>query len=133
MKEHSRLLLDKAERAIAAARHLLDHGDIDFGAGRAYYAMFYVAEALLHEEGEIFRRHGQVHAAFGRIFVKSGRIDTKFHRWLLDAFDRRLTADYGVRVVLEAEEVDEMIRRAEEFRTAVRGLLERRSGPSPEH
>ncbi len=44
-------LLAKAERAIRAARTLLDAGDGEFAAGRLYYAMFYVAEALLFERG----------------------------------------------------------------------------------
>lgn len=48
MKENARLLLEKAQRAIQAAQTLLDAGNLpDFATGRAYYAMFYVAEALL--------------------------------------------------------------------------------------
>ena len=34
-------LLSKAERSIAAASTLLQTGDTDFAASRAYYAMFY--------------------------------------------------------------------------------------------
>lgn len=51
MTEIARKLLDKAGRAIHAAETLLREGDADFGAGRAYYAMFYTAEALLAEKG----------------------------------------------------------------------------------
>jgi hypothetical protein len=51
MKEYSRKLLDKALDAIEAAEMLVDGGKSDIGAGRAYYAMFYVAEALLNEKG----------------------------------------------------------------------------------
>lgn len=47
----TRKLLEKARRAIQAAVTLLQHGDADFAAGRAYYAMFYTAEALLSEKG----------------------------------------------------------------------------------
>jgi hypothetical protein len=61
MKPKSRRLLDKAARAIRAAETLLREGDADFAAGRAYYAMFYSAEALLFERGLQFRKHG----AFG--------------------------------------------------------------------
>jgi len=38
-------LLDKAARAIRAAERLVADGLSEFAAGRAYYAMFYVAEA----------------------------------------------------------------------------------------
>jgi uncharacterized protein (UPF0332 family) len=50
MKGDTRKLLDKAGRAIQAARTLLDADQAEFAAGRLYYAMFYVAEALLYEE-----------------------------------------------------------------------------------
>ena len=52
MKEQTRKLLDKSAHAIRAARLLLENDETDFAAGRAYYAMFYAAEALLCEEGQ---------------------------------------------------------------------------------
>ncbi len=127
MNEASRKLLDKATRAIHAAGILLQEGEVDFAAGRAYYAMFYAAEALVFERGLRFRKHGSVHAAFGEHFVKTGKIDPKFHRWLLDAFDRRLLADYDVEGVLTYEEVSRLIEQAREFVDEARRHLE--AGP----
>jgi uncharacterized protein (UPF0332 family) len=49
MKEETHQLLEKAGRAINAAQLLDENGDIEFAIGRAYYAMFYIAEALLNE------------------------------------------------------------------------------------
>ena len=46
MKDYSRKLLDKAIDTIEAAELLVDAGKSDIAAGRAYYAMFYIAEAL---------------------------------------------------------------------------------------
>ncbi len=40
-------LLDKALRSLQAARGLNATGFAEFAASRAYYAMFYVAEAFL--------------------------------------------------------------------------------------
>ena len=77
--------------------------------------MFYTAEALLSEKGLRFRKHGGVHALFGEHFIKTGLTDAKFHRFLLDAFDRRLQADYGFDTVIGKEEVNEMIAQAREF------------------
>jgi len=115
MKSESRRLLDKAARAIRAAETLLREGDPDFAAGRAYYAMFYAAEALLFERGLQFRKHGAVHGAFGEHLVRSGILDTRFHRWLLDAFDVRIQGDYGVDAVVSLEEARAMIDQAAEF------------------
>lgn len=123
MKEVSRKRLDKAERAIGAARTLLASDDAEFAAGRAYYAMLYTAEALLAERELSFSKHGAVHAAFGREFAKTALLDPRFHRWMLDAFDKRITADYGVDAEVEAAEVEEMVRRADAFLTAARQHL----------
>lgn len=112
MKDASGKLLDKAGRSLHAAERLLQTGDAEFAIGRAYYAMFYVAEALLNEKGLRFRKHGGVHGAFGEHFVKTGEFDRKYHRWLLDAFDKRITGDYGVEAVITHEEVTRMIEEA---------------------
>ena len=116
-------LLEKARRAIHAAETLLEHEGADFAAGRAYYAMFYTAEALLSHKGLRSRKHGGVHALFAQEYVKTGVMDAKFHRFLLDAFDRRLQADYGFEAVLGAEEVSGMIEQAREFLEAAMKLL----------
>lgn len=63
--------------------------------------MFYVAEALLHERNLEFKKHSGVHAAFGKYFATTGEIDPKFHRWLLEAFEARLDADYGVELFFD--------------------------------
>lgn len=40
-------LIEKAKASAEVAQQLLSDGHFDFAAPRAYYAMFYVAEALL--------------------------------------------------------------------------------------
>lgn len=92
MKESSRQLLGKASRSIDAAEVLLTNGYPDFSTGRACYAMFYTAEALRNEKDLSFRKHGGVHGAFGKHFVKTGLFDAKFHRWLLGAFIGSISA-----------------------------------------
>lgn len=115
MKSESRRLLSKAERAIRAAEALLQAGEPDFGAGRAYYAMFYAAEALLFERGLQFRRHSAVHSALGEQLVRPGLLDARFHRWLLDSFDVRIQADYGVDALITPDETRTLIAQAKEF------------------
>lgn len=115
MKESTRKLLDKAERAIEAAESQMRAGFLDFAVARAYYAMFYIAEALLSERGMSSRKHSGVHAAFGEHFVKPGLFDPRFHRWLLDGFDQRIQADYGVDAVMHEVDVRTMIEQAREF------------------
>ena len=123
MKDDTLALLEKASRAIEAAETLLNSGYPEFATGRAYYAMFYVAEALLNEKGLQFSKHGGVHGAFGEHFIKTGLLDPKFHRWLLDAFDQRIEGDYGVEIVAVPQDVIEMISQAREFLQSAKHLL----------
>jgi len=125
MKEASERLLDKAVRAIASAERELASGDAEFAVARAYYAMFYVAEALLNEKGLHFKKHGGVHGAFGEHFAKTGELDSRYHRWLLAAFEKRVTADYGVEDVIESHDAEETITHAREFLETTRRYLER--------
>ena len=82
--------------------------------------MFYVAEALLVEEGLRFRKHAGVHAAFGGRFAATAEMDPKFHRWLLDAFDARLAGDYGFDAVVTAEDVVVLLEHSRDFLAAAR-------------
>jgi uncharacterized protein (UPF0332 family) len=123
MKDATLALFEKANRAIEAAETLLNSGYPEFATGRAYYAMFYVAEALLNEKSLQFSKHGGVHGAFGEHFIKTGLLDPKFHRWLLDAFDQRIEGDYGVEIVAIPQDVHELLSQAREFLQAAKQLL----------
>jgi uncharacterized protein (UPF0332 family) len=123
LKEQSRRFLEKARHAIHAAEILLREDESDSAAGRAYYAMFYIASALLAEIGLESTKHSGVHALFGEHFAKPGRIHAKFHRFLLDAFDRRIQADYGFEGPISREEVVTMIDQAREFLAQAEPLL----------
>ena len=44
-------ILEKAERALHAARAASERGDTETAADRAYYAVYYAAWALLEQDG----------------------------------------------------------------------------------
>jgi uncharacterized protein (UPF0332 family) len=77
--------------------------------------MFYAAEALLDHHGSHFRKHAGVHSAIGEHFVKTGRLDMRFHRWLIAAFNKRIIGDYGVEADITPDEVRIMVTQAKEF------------------
>ena len=125
MNDYTLKLLDKAMDTIESAEILLDHGKEDTAAGRAYYALFYVAEALLNEKGLQFSTHGAVIGAYGKEFSKTKLLDPKFHRWLRTGFDTRLMGDYQVDANIEAAIVSSMIHQAREFLEAAREYLKK--------
>jgi uncharacterized protein (UPF0332 family) len=123
MKEETRKLLGKADHALRAARILLDAGDGESAAGRAYYAMFHTAQALLREKDLRFRKHGSVHAAYGEHFAKTGVLDPKFHRWLIAAFNARIKTEYDIEPAIDNESALRTIEQAGEFLKTAREYL----------
>ena len=123
MKKSVKALLEKSEENILGAEELLKIRLYDIAASRTYYAMFYAAEALLVSEGREFSSHGAVHASFGEHFAKRGRIESKFHRYLVDAFRERQVADYNAPSEVSKEDSETLIQQAKEFLEATRKLL----------
>ncbi len=123
MKEATAKLMEKAARSLVAAERLEKSGDAEFAVGRAYYAMFYVAQALLNEKGLRFRKHGGVHGAFGEHFAKTALLDQKYHRWLLEAFSKRVTGDYGLDANLSSNDARTLIGQAKELLQAAKEIL----------
>ena len=115
LKPEIKTLLDKAAQSIQAAELLNREGYANFAASRAYYAMFYVAEALLLSREISFSSHSAVIAAFGQIFAKPQILDPKFHRYLIDAQDMRNLGDYGIGQQILPQSVQEMLVWASEF------------------
>jgi uncharacterized protein (UPF0332 family) len=58
--------------------------------------MFYAAQALLKSEGIDVTKHSAVESAVGYYFVKTGKIDQKYHRMLINARKIREIADYDI-------------------------------------
>lgn len=87
MKEQNDILMpvEKAKESLQAANSLFDGGFYDFSASRAYYAMFYCAEAVLLTKNLSFSKHSAVITAFGKEFIKTGIFPQKMRitLWML--------------------------------------------------
>lgn len=117
-------LMAKADMACSSARILLDLGDVDGAANRAYYAMFDAARAALLASGapvdsEIGRTHSGLIGAFGNYLVKNGPVSKELGRLLNRAHEIRLVADYNSASV-EPSDAKEMVEQAETFVAAMR-------------
>jgi uncharacterized protein (UPF0332 family) len=123
MKSEVQALMQKARDSLRAAEVLYHEGFADFCASRAYYALFYAAEALLLDRNLTFSSHSAVIAAFGKEFAKTGLLDPKYHRYLLDAQDSRNVGDYGVGPGVTDGQAQEVLGGAREFITAVERYL----------
>jgi len=120
-------LLRKAQGNIAAARTLAERHHYDIAISRAYYVMFYVAEAFLAGDGLAFSSHSAVISAFGQRSAKTDRVPRELHRHLTQAQESRVAADYDVRSHPSAENAAKHIGHAEQFVV----VAERLMGPIP--
>jgi uncharacterized protein (UPF0332 family) len=96
MSDEITKFIEKAEHALSVAEDLMRQGHAPDAASKIYYSMFYAAQALLKSEGIEVVKHSAVEAAFGYSFVKSGKIDQKYHRMLINARKVREIADYDI-------------------------------------
>jgi uncharacterized protein (UPF0332 family) len=127
MTQEQKELLVQAQDSLAAARLLQEQGYFGFAASRAYYTMFYVAEAALLEQDLAFSKHSGVVGAFGKHLVKTDKVPAKFHRYLIRGMEVRHSGDYGTGESVTEEECAEQIVRAKEFLELATEII----GPPP--
>lgn len=123
MKPDQQALLEKADRSLNAARLLFHDGSFDFAVSRAYYSMFYIAQALLLEKDLSFSTHSGVINAFGLNFIKTQLIPAEFHRAIIAAERIRIKGDYDIAQMITAENAQEPIGWAEQFITIAQQQL----------
>jgi uncharacterized protein (UPF0332 family) len=71
MKSETRKLINKAKDSLLASQILAENQLYNFAASRAYYTMFYIAEAFLWAKEMSFSSHSAVISAFGREIAKA--------------------------------------------------------------
>jgi uncharacterized protein (UPF0332 family) len=128
MNEAQRELLLDARDSLGAAQTLLLGGYPGFAASRAYYTMFYVAEAFLEGVGLSFHKHAGVLSAFGREFARTRIVPVELHRILLEAQELRWAGDYGHHGEVTHDQAREVIEQARQFLE----VAEQQIGPLPE-
>jgi len=116
-------LVKKAEEEIKAAEMLIKEELCRIAVSRAYYAMFYVAEALLLTKELSFSSHKGVISNFGREFVKSGVFDKKFQKALRDIFELRQNCDYDPLPEIDESKTKQALQNAKDFINAAKMYL----------
>jgi uncharacterized protein (UPF0332 family) len=113
--ELCRYRIRQADEAISESALLMNAGHYRGAINRAYYAMFYATQVLIVLDGVKIRKHSGVLSYFDREFVKTGRIDRTFSKWLHRLFDLRQDADYGDMYEPTKEQCEQALENAREF------------------
>lgn len=123
MSDEVRRYLEKADHALRVAEELLQQGYAPDAASKTYYAMFYAAKALLLSEGVDVTKHSAVEASIGYHFAKTGKLDPKYHRMLINARKIREIADYDIDEEVIEPDATLKVGEGREFVAAIRRLL----------
>lgn len=126
MDDKTRQLLDKSQQYLRSAAVLLEVGDYDSCVSRAYFAMFYAAQAALSTTGMPVKSRRSVRSAFVERFVDGGRFPQRAADVLHRAYDLQETADYAQRPVVEEGDAEQALSEAEAFIGSIDRLVPRR-------
>lgn len=129
MDERIRLALsqyryDKALKFLNTSRALLEHGDTDSSANRAYYAVFYAMLAVTALDGFESSKHSGVIAYFNQHYVKTGIFSREISEMIAGASKLRERADYKNFYTTPNEAAEEQIHCAEDVTAMVKPYLE---------
>ena len=115
--------LTRSRQMIDTGRLTLEHQDYITTVNRAYYAVFYAANALLATRHMERSKHSGVIAAFREHFVKTGLIEPEYSDWYGETMDTRQRGDYTLELVLDEARARELIEQAERFADRVERYL----------
>ncbi len=125
MTEEVTKLIQKAEHALEVAEELIHKSYPSDAASKIYYSMFYAAQALLKSEGIEVIKHSAVESALGYHFTKTGKIEPKYHRMLIDARKIREIADYDIQEEIVEPVATLKVEEGKAFLGAVKSYLDK--------
>jgi uncharacterized protein (UPF0332 family) len=123
VKKEVQRLLEKADHALEVADSLYKQGFPQDAASKIYYAMFYAAQALLKAEDIEVVKHSAVESALGYNFAKTGRIDPKYHRMLINARKVREIVDYDIQEEIVAPAALMKLEEGKEFVGVMKAMI----------
>lgn len=116
--------LEKAGEKLKVASSLLEDGAYDDAVSRAYYAAFHAATAVLLTEGLAAETHRGLLNMFGLHFVKTGKIEKKYGKYLANLKDDRESGDYEAFSAIDKETAETAVSEATDFLGAMKRFLE---------
>jgi uncharacterized protein (UPF0332 family) len=107
--------MDAANEALAGGKFNLDGSYYAIAVNRAYYAVFYAANALLATEGLARGKHSGTVSAFRQSFVKPGLIEPEYSDIYGSLMDDRHVSNYDMDTSIEPERAANDVESARKF------------------
>lgn len=109
------LYVDRAHQMLVVAARNLDDGFYASAINRAYYAIFYAANAMLSTQGLARSKHSGVISAFRQHFVKPGLVEAKYSDIYGRVMDHRHVGDYELELLIESRQAHADLHDAKRF------------------
>ena len=112
-----------AKEKLDSSKLLLNNGNYKDSIGRSYYAMFSAVRAILALDGVDYSKHAGVISYFQKEYVKTGKFEKQYSRYLSQAFQIRNQADYEDFYIVSQSDATEQYERAREFVNVIEAYL----------
>ncbi|PIU83817.1 MAG: HEPN domain-containing protein [Elusimicrobia bacterium CG06_land_8_20_14_3_00_38_11] len=116
--------LQKADKKIKASEKLFENELYDDTLSRAYYAMFFSAEALLLIKDLSAKTHSGVLFLLNEYFVKTGEVDRNYFEMIRKSKETRENGDYDAFYEATENEAKISIENAKKFVDKIKDILE---------
>lgn len=118
--------LNAAHQALKDAELLVKEERLESSISRAYYAVYHAARAALQAHGSNPTTHKGVKSEFGRLFVKTGKIEDDYNTILQELRDQRQVADYETNereFLLNIEFAKDIVTKAKKFINCIEDII----------
>jgi uncharacterized protein (UPF0332 family) len=119
------LYLENADEALSVAQLNLDNDFYAAAINRAYYAIFYAANALLATQKLARSKHSGVLAVFRQHFIKTELLPTELSVIYGQVRDDRQEGDYEIMIATSKEDAEIDLDQARYFVEEVKAWLRR--------
>ena len=123
-KELMQYRLQTAKERLSSSALLLREHSYKDSINRSYYAMFTAVRALLAIEGQDSSKHAGVISYFQKEFIKTGKFDKKYSKYISQAFQIRNNVDYADFFLVSEQDAKEQLDHAIEFVNAIADYLQ---------
>ncbi len=125
MDEKIDALLRKAQKFLRSAAVLIEMADYDSTASRAYFAMFYAAQAALLQETQALSSKQGIRSTFISRFVENGPLPARAGEALQRASELQEMGDFAYDFAVGEEDAEMILSEAEAFVNSLENMIQR--------
>ncbi len=115
--------LDAAREKLKSSEILLREGQYKDSIGRSYYAIFSAVRAVLAIDQVDFAKHAGVISYFQKEYIKTGKFDGRYSKYLQGAFQIRNACDYDDFYLVSKSDAEEQYKHAIELLDAIEEFI----------